>query len=121
MKTNEIKTGSGQARRGFLSILGLSIMAVRIKNLIKLFRLFKKRGNWQLIRESKGQLADFILCRSGLNKKPIFKVIPYWFFMLKSLDVLVWRLETFGFLYLSHASESDKKQLNWHLENQAKS
>ena len=41
--------------------------------------------------------------------------------MLKSLDVLVWRLETFGFLYLARASESDKKRLNAYLENQPNS
>ena len=95
-----------------------SIMVGRILNLIKLIRLFRERGNWPLVRESKGQLSEFILCRSGLNKKSVFKVVPYWFFMLKSLDVLVWRLETFGFLYLPHASESDKERLNVYLENQ---
>ncbi len=95
-------------------------MVGRILNLIKLVRLFRERGNRPLIRESKGQLYEFVLCRSGLNKKSFLKVIPYWFFMLKSLDVLVWRLETFGFLYLPHASESDKKRLNGYLENPTK-
>lgn len=96
-------------------------MVKRFLNLIKLVRLFRERGNWSLVRESRGQLAEFVLCRSGLNKRSIFKVIPYWFSMLKSLDVLVWRLETFGFLYLARASESDKKRLNAYLENQANS
>lgn len=98
-----------------------SVMAERILNLVKLVRLFRERGNWPLIRKSGKQLYDFILCRSGLNKRRIFKVIPYWFFMLKSLDVIVWRLETFGFLHLPHASESDKKRLNGYLENQVDS
>jgi len=44
-------------------------------------------------------------------------VIPYWFYILKSLDALVWRLETFGFLYPANASETDKQGLNRYLQS----
>lgn len=90
-------------------------MGGRITNLIKLIRLFRERGNWPLIRRSRTQLTDFIFCRSGLNSKPFLQVIPYWLFMLKSLEALVWRLETFGFLYLPNASKTDKDRLNKYL------
>jgi len=74
-------------------------MVNRIINLIKLIKIIKARGNWPLIKRSKKQLLEFILCKNGLNKKPLILIIPYWFYMLKGLDVLVWRLETFGFLF----------------------
>jgi hypothetical protein len=90
-------------------------MISSIQNFFKLIRIFRERGNFPFIRKSREQLKDFILCRSGMNKKSILKIIPYWFFMLKSLDVLVWRLETFGFLHLPHASESDIKRLNQYI------
>ncbi len=87
-------------------------MVNRLINLCKLMKIFKERGNWPLIRRSRKQLRDFLLCRGGMNHKSIFVVIPYWFYMLKGLDVLVWRLETFGFLYLPGQPEEDKQRLN---------
>ena len=83
-------------------------MTTRILNLFKLFKVLKLRGNWQLIRSSKKQLLEFILCKNGLNKKPLLLVIPYWFHMLKGIDVLIWRLETFGFLHSSSLGEPQK-------------
>ena len=87
-------------------------MVQRIRNLIQLIRIFRERGNWPLIHRSRKQLRDFILCRGGLNKKPAAAVIPYWFYMLKGLDALVWRLETFGLLYPQGADEKQKRRLN---------
>ena len=84
-------------------------MITRIINLIKLIQIIKARGNWPLIRRSKKQLFEFILCENGLNKKPLILIIPYWIYMLKGLDVLVWRLETFGFLFASNLKEPQKK------------
>ena len=90
-------------------------MVNRLINLCKLIEIIKERGNFPLIRRSRKQLRDFLFCRGGMNRKPIFMVIPYWFYMLKGLDVLVWRLETFGFLFLPGQSEEDKQRLNIYL------
>ena len=90
-------------------------MVNRLINLCKLIEIINERGNFPLIRRSRKQLRDFLFCRGGMNHKSIFCVLPYWFYMLKGLDVLVWRLETFGFLYLSGQSEEDKKRLNAYL------
>jgi len=87
-------------------------MVDRLINLCKLIKIVKVRGNFPLIRRSGRQLRDFLLCRGGMNRKSIILVLPYWFYMLKGLDVLVWRLETFGFLYLPGQSEEDKQRLN---------
>jgi hypothetical protein len=90
-------------------------MVDRIINLFKLIQIFRERGNWQLIRHSRKQLRDFIRCRSGMNHKSIVGTVVYWFYMLKGLDVLIWRLETFGFLFLPDQSEEDKQRLNTYL------
>lgn len=90
-------------------------MVCRLINLFTLIKIFRERGNWKLIRHSRKQLWDFILCRSGMNRKSFFRAIAYWFFMLKGLDVLVWRLETFGFLYGPDLSEEDKRRMNRYL------
>jgi len=87
-------------------------MVDRLINLCKLIQVIRERGNLPLLRRSRAQLRDFLLCRGGMNQKSIFAVIPYWFYMLKGLDVLVWRLETFGFLYLPDQPEEDKQSLN---------
>lgn len=90
-------------------------MIQRILNLLTLIRILRERGNWRLIRHSRKQLWDFILCRNGLNKRTIAAVIPYWFFMLKGVDVLVWRLETFGFLFPPGTDEETRRQMNRHI------
>ena len=84
-------------------------MLGRIINLVRLIQIIKVRGNWPLIKKSKKQLLEFILCKNGLNKKPLFFVVPYWFYMLKGLDLLVWRLETFGFLLTSDINKKLNK------------
>jgi hypothetical protein len=90
-------------------------MVDRIINLFKLIQIFKERGNWQLVRHSRKQLREFLFCRSGMNHKSIVGAVVYWFYMLKGLDVLIWRLETFGFLFLPDQSEEDKQRLNTYL------
>lgn len=90
-------------------------MVDRLINLFKLIEIFKERGNWKLIRHSRKQLRDFILCRGGMNKKSLIGAAVTWFYMLKGLDVLVWRLETFGFLYLPGQCKEDKQRLNTYL------
>lgn len=84
----------------------------RVINLLKLYELFKRRGNWPLIRRSRQQLLDFILCRGSLNRKNLLGALIYWWELLKGLDLLVWRLETFGFLFLDDCSEEKKRELN---------
>jgi len=87
-------------------------MLQNLKNLFKLCKILKNQGNWPLIRQSKDQLWDFILCRNGLIQKPFFSAMLYWFKMLKGLDILVWRLETFGFLFSPRLNSDDRKHIN---------
>ena len=84
----------------------------RFFNLLKLWRVLKERGNWPLIRRSRRQLVDFLLCRNSLNRKPLPAALAYWWWMLKGYEVLVWRLETFGFLFLPGLSEEERARLN---------
>ncbi len=87
-------------------------MIERVVNLMKLYQVFKARGNWPLIRRSQKQLAEFLLCRGSLNRKNILSALIYWWGLLKGYDLLVWRLETFGFLFIPGCSEGEKQQLN---------
>ncbi|VAX28248.1 hypothetical protein MNBD_NITROSPINAE05-20 [hydrothermal vent metagenome] len=87
-------------------------MVDRLINLCKLVTIIRERGNFPLIRRSRKQLQGFLLCRGGMNRQSIIRVLPYWFYLLKGLDVLVWRLETFGLLYLPGQSAEDKQRLN---------
>ncbi len=90
-------------------------MVKRILNLVQLARVLKERGNWKLIRHSKKQLEDFILCRSGLNKKSLVGAWFYWFRLLKGAEVLIWRLETFGFLFPPKSGSERREHLNRYL------
>lgn len=94
--------------------MGIAVLE-RIINFFKLVRIIRQRGNWPLIRRSRRQLFDFILCRNDLNRKPLWYVPLYWFDLLKGLEMLVWRLETFGFLFLPGATEEDRQRLNRYL------
>lgn len=87
-------------------------MIQRLRNLTTLIRILRERGNWPLIRHSRRQLRDFILCRGGLGRRPLLSLIPYWYFMLKGVDALVWRLETFGFLFPPGTDEDTRRRLN---------
>jgi len=87
-------------------------MIKRILHLLKLWELLRERGNWPLIRRSRRQVIDFVLCRNGLNRKNPLAALLYWWWMLKGIDVLVWRLETFGFLFLPGLPEAEKTRLN---------
>ena len=90
-------------------------MLQKLQNLFILYKIIKARGNKELIRHSRKQLAEFIFCKNNLNQKPFFQAIHYWFNMLKGLDLLVWRLETFGFLYGPNLNNEEKKKLNKYL------
>lgn len=90
-------------------------MSERVLNFFKLIRILKERGNWALIRRSRRQLWHFVLCRNDIHRKPLWRVPVYWFDLLKGLDMLVWRLETFGFLFQPGASEADREHLNRNL------
>ena len=90
-------------------------MFQKLQNLFILYKIIKARGNKELIRHSQKQLFEFIFCKNDLNRKPFFQAMLYWFNMLKGLDVLVWRLETFGFLYVPSLKNEEKKKLNQYL------
>jgi hypothetical protein len=90
-------------------------MLQKLQNLFALYKIIKARGNRELIRHSHKQLTGFIFCKNDLNRKSFFQAMLYWFNMLKGLDVLVWRLETFGFLYGSNLNDEEKKKLNQYL------
>jgi hypothetical protein len=70
-------------------------MLQNLKNLFKLCRILKARGNWPFIRKSKKQLWDFFICRNGLIQKPFFlpwftgficsRAWTFWFGDLKPL------------------------------------
>ena len=86
-----------------------------ILNIFELIRVLKERGNWQLIRHSRNQLKDFIFCRSGLNRMPLTCVVFYWYRLLRGPEVLIWRLETFGFLFTSETDQKTRDYLNSYL------
>ena len=90
-------------------------MLKKFQNLFALYKIIKSRGNQQLICHSRKQLIDFILCRNDLNQKHFLQAMIYWFNMLKGLDIIVWRLETFGFLYSPILNDEDKVKLNQYL------
>ena len=91
------------------------LMLQKLKNLFILYKIIKARGNKELIRHSRKQLTGVIFCKNDLNRKPFFQAMLYWFNMLKGLDVLVWRLETFGFLYTPNLNNEEKKKINQYL------
>ena len=84
-------------------------------NIIGLIRVLIERGNWKLIRRSRKQLNDFILCRSGLNRMPLIFIFCYWYRILKGPEVLIWRLETFGFLFAPEIDKKTRDYLNSYL------
>ena len=86
-----------------------------VLNIIKLFRVLEERGNWKLIRHSRKQLVDFIFCRSGLNRMSSPRILFYWYRLLKGPEVLIWRLETFGFIFSPEVSQKAKDRLNSYL------
>ena len=86
-------------------------------NLFKLIRIFKERGNRPLFRRSRQQVLDIIFCRNDIKRRNPISALWYWFGVLKGLDMLVWRLETFGFLYQPETSEDQRLHLNRYLES----
>ena len=85
-------------------------------NLFKLIRILKERGNRSLFRRSRQQVWDIIFCRNHINPKNPVAALWYWFRTLKGLDMLIWRLETFGFLFQPGTTVEQQLQLNRYLE-----
>jgi hypothetical protein len=88
-----------------------------IVNLFKLIRILKERGNGPLFRRSRKQVLDIVFCRNDINRKNPVSALFYWLGVLKGLDMLVWRLETFGFLHLPYSAEADRVRLNHYIES----
>ena len=88
-----------------------------IINLFKLIRIVRERGNEPLFRRSRKQVLDILFCRNDINPKNPISALFYWFGVLKGLDMLVWRLETFGFLHLPDSAEADRVRLNRYIES----
>ena len=83
-----------------------------IINLFKLIRIIRERGNRPLFRRCRKQVFDILFCRNDINRKNHVSALFYWFGVLKGLDMLVWRLETFGFLFQPGATEEQSSRLN---------
>ncbi len=88
-----------------------------IINLFKLIRILRERGNQPLFRRSRRQALDILFCRNDINRKNPVSALFYWLGVLKGLDMLVWRLETFGFLFQPGATEEQRSRLNRYLES----
>ena len=86
-------------------------------NLFKLIRIFKERGNRPLFLRSRQQVMDIIFCRNDIKRRNPVAALWYWLGVLKGLDMLVWRLETFGFLFQPETSEAQRLQLNRYLDS----
>jgi hypothetical protein len=84
-------------------------------NLFKLIRILKERGNAPLIRRSRKQVLDIFFCRNDINRKNPVSALFYWFGVLRGLDMLVWRLETFGFLFQPDTTAEQRSLLNRYL------
>jgi hypothetical protein len=92
-------------------------MVQSIINLFKLIRILRERGNRPLFRRSRKQVLDIIFCRNDINRKNPVSALFFWFGMLKGLDMLIWRLETFGFLFQPDTTGEQRLHLNRYLES----
>ena len=90
-------------------------MIQRFINLLILIRVVRERGNWKLIRHSQNQLKEFIFCRSSLNSRSPIHAFFYWYNLLKGSDMLIWRLETFGFIFPPKVGQKTRDRLNSYL------
>ncbi len=86
-----------------------------IINLFKLIRILRERGNGPLLRRSRKQMLDILFCRNDINRKNPVSALFYWFGVLKGLDMLIWRLETFGFLFQPGVTEEQRSRVNRYL------
>ncbi|MDH3256266.1 MAG: hypothetical protein OEM27_01505 [Nitrospinota bacterium] len=92
-------------------------MVQSIANLSKLIRILRERGNAPLFRRSRRQVLDILFCRNDINRKNPVSALWYWLGVLKGLDMLVWRLETFGFLFQPDTTGEQRSRLNRYLES----
>ncbi len=90
-------------------------MIQTIINLFKFIRILRERGNGPLLRRSRKQMLDILFCRNDINRKNPVSALFYWFGVLRGLDMLIWRLETFGFLFQPGATEEQRSRLNRYL------
>jgi hypothetical protein len=88
-----------------------------IVNLFKLIRIVRERGNRPLFQRSCKQVLDILFCRNDINRKNPVSALFYWFGVLKGLDMLVWRLETFGFLHPPDSTDADRVRLNRYIDS----
>ncbi|MEE9499317.1 MAG: hypothetical protein V3V24_08265 [Nitrospinaceae bacterium] len=88
-----------------------------IINLFKLIRILRERGNGPLLRRSRKQMLDILFCRNDINRKNPVSALFYWFGVLRGLDMLIWRLETFGFLFQPGVTEEQRSRLNRYLDS----
>ena len=86
-----------------------------IINLFKLIRILRERGNGPLLMRSRKQILDILFCRNDINRKNPVSALFYWFGVLKGLDMLIWRLETFGFLFQPGATGEQRSRVNRYL------
>ncbi len=86
-----------------------------IINLFKLVRILRERGKGPLFRRSRKQMLDILFCRNEINRKNPVSALFYWFGVLKGLDMLIWRLETFGFLFQPGVTEEQRSRVNRYL------
>ncbi len=86
-----------------------------IINLFKLIRILRERGNAPLFQRSRKQALDILFCRNDINRKNPVSALFYWLGVLKGLDMLIWRLETFGFLFQPGATGEQRSRVNRYL------
>jgi len=85
---------------------------MRVLNFFLILRVILERGNFKLIKHSYKQLLGFIMCRSNLNRKSPIHAFFYWLNLLKGPEMLLWRLETFGFIFPENCPDNAKIHLN---------
>jgi len=73
------------------------------------FKSTRKLAPYSKVKET---VVGFFYLQKWFNSKTFFSAMVYWFYMLKGLDILVWRLETFGFLFSKRLNEDDRKYIN---------
>jgi hypothetical protein len=50
-----------------------------------------------------------------MNRMPLIYILFYWYRLLKGPEVLIWRLETFGFFFTPETDQKARDYLNSYL------